>query len=285
MGAINKIFSGVAIIALALWLGINYLDHGTLIELLGRISIGYMLLASVMIVGVMALSTSRFAYIDQKFGGNESWLFLHRVNMLSLIYSQIGLPLIAQIIGRVSHGSKERRGYYAPLTVLEKSIAFTIMIIFGGGASYALLNQNIIPEGLLTALALMAGAILFILAASLFSIFSHDERREFVKTMLKISHLGIFKILSLSVVIQLGILLIYTILALQFVPDAPIMTLIGGFAIVVLATSIPIGFGGWGIRESAAAGVFLALGLPPETGVVIGVLYGLLHLVILVAWT
>ena len=33
--------SGVAIIALALWLGINYLDHGTLIELLGRISIGY----------------------------------------------------------------------------------------------------------------------------------------------------------------------------------------------------------------------------------------------------
>ena len=144
MGAINKIFSGVAIIALALWLGINHLDHGTLIELLSRISIGYMLLASMMIVGVMALSTSRFSYIDQKFGGDESWLFLHRVNMLSLLYSQIGLPLIAQIIGRVSHGTKERRIYYAPLTILEKSIAFTIMIIFGGAASYALLNQNII---------------------------------------------------------------------------------------------------------------------------------------------
>ena len=61
------------------------------------------------------------------------------------------------------------------------------------------------------------------------------------------------------------------------------MTLVGGFAIVVLATSIPIGFGGWGIRETAAAGVFLALGLPPEIGVVIGVLYGLLYLAILVA--
>ena len=283
MSAIIKTSSGIAVIALALWLGIDRLDHAILVEALGRINLGYMLLASVAIIGVMALSTSRFAYINRKFGGDESWLFLHRVNMLSLIYSQIALPLIAQIIGRVSHGSKERQIYYAPLTVLEKSIAFTIMIIFGGGASYALLNQNIIPEGLLTALALMAGAILFILAASLFFIFSADERREFVKTMLKISHLGIFKILSLSVVIQLGILLIYTILALQFVPDAPIMTLVGGFAIVVLATSIPIGFGGWGVREAAAAGVFLALGLPPEIGVIIGVLYGLLHLLILVA--
>lgn len=283
MSAIIKTSSGIAIIALALWLGIDRLDHGILVEALGRINLGYMLLASVAIIGVMALSTSRFAYINRKFGGDESWLFLYRVNMLSLLYSQIALPLIAQIIGRVSHGSKERRIYYAPLTVLEKSIAFTIMIIFGGGASYALLNQNIIPQGLASALTVMASAILFILAASLFFIFTADERREFVNTMLKISHLGIFKILSLSVVIQLGILLIYTILALQFIPDAPIMTLVGGFAIVVLATSIPIGFGGWGVREAAAAGVFLALGLPPEIGVIIGVLYGLLHLVILVA--
>ena len=283
MSAIIKTSSGIAIIALALWLGFDRLDHSILVEALGRINLGYMLLASVAIIGVMALSTSRFAYINRKFGGDESWLFLHRVNMLSLLYSQIALPLIAQIIGRVSHGSKERRVYYAPLTVLEKSIAFTIMIIFGGGASYILLNQNIIPQGLAAALTVMACAILFVLTASLFFIFTDNERREFVNTMLKISHLGIFKILSLSVVIQLGILLIYTILALQFVPDAPIMTLVGGFAIVVLATSIPIGFGGWGVREAAAAGVFLALGLPPEIGVIIGVLYGLLHLVILVA--
>ena len=283
MSAIIKTSSGIAVIALALWLGFDRLDHDILVEALGQINLGYMLLASVAIIGVMALSTSRFAYINQKFGGDESWLFLHRVNMLSLLYSQIALPLIAQIIGRVSHGSKERRIYYAPLTVLEKSIAFTIMIIFGGGASYILLNQNIIPQGLATALTVMACAILFVLSASLFFIFTGDERREFVNTMLKISHLGIFKILSLSVVIQLGILLIYTILALQFVPDAPIMTLVGGFAIVVLATSIPIGFGGWGVREAAAAGVFLALGLPPEIGVIIGVLYGLLHLVIVIA--
>ena len=192
MSAIIKTFSGIAVIALVLWLGINHLEHGILLEALGRINLGYMLLALVIIIGVTDLSTSRFAYIDQKFGGNESWLFLHRVNMISLLYSQITLPLIAQIIGRVSHGSKQRRIYYAPLTILEKSIAFTIMIIFGGGASYALLNQNIIPHGLAAALTMMACAIFFVLSASLFFIFTNEERREFVNTMLKISHLGIF---------------------------------------------------------------------------------------------
>ncbi|MDC0992893.1 lysylphosphatidylglycerol synthase domain-containing protein [Alphaproteobacteria bacterium] len=280
---IIKTSSGIAVIALALWLGIDRLDHAILFEALRRVNLFYMLLASIAIIGVLALSTSRFAYINRKFGGDESWLFLHRVNMLSLLYSQIALPLIAQIIGRVSHGSREKMVYYAPLTVLEKFIALTIMIIFGAAASTTLLNQNIIPEGLAAALTVMACTILFVLCAALFLIFTTDERREFLKTVLKISHLGIFMILSLSVMIQLGILLIYTILALQFVPDAPIMTLVGGFAIVVLATSIPISFGGWGVREAAAAGVFLALGFPPEIGVIIGVLFGLLHLVILVA--
>ena len=254
LGFIIKTSSGIAVIALALWLGIDRLDHAILFESLRRVNFFYMLLASAAIIGVLALSTSRFAYINQKFGGDESWLFLHRVNMLSLLYSQIALPLIAQIIGRVSHGSKEKWIYYAPLTVLEKFIALTIMIIFGGAASTILLDQNIIPEGLAVALTFMACAILLVLCAALFFIFTTDERREFIETVLKISHLGIFKILSLSIMIQLGILLIYTILALQFVPDAPIMTLVGGFAIVVLATSIPISFGGWGVREAAAAG-------------------------------
>ena len=270
------------IILTALWFGINRLDHSLLLSSLAEISPLYLLLASLTIFGVMALSTSRFAYINGKFGGAESWLFLHRVNMLSLLYGQIALPLIAQIIGRVSHGTSEQRIYYAPLTVLEKSMAFAIMILFGGLASFVLLNQNIIPQGLPLALTVMGGSVLAILAASIFLFFSSQERHEFLKTILKITQLGILRILGLSVLIQLGILLSYTILALQFVPEAPLMTLVGGFAIVVLATSVPIGFGGWGVREAAAAAIFITLGFPAEIGVIIGILYGLINLIILV---
>ena len=270
------------VILAALWFGIDRLDHDVIISSLAEINILYLLLASLTIFGVMALSTTRFSFINGKFGGTESWLFLHRVNMLSLLYGQIALPLIAQIIGRVSHGTSEQRIYYAPLTVLEKSMAFAIMILFGGFASYALLNQNIIPQGLPLALAVMGGSVLGILTASVFLFFSSLERREFLTTISKITHLGILRILGLSVLIQLGILLSYTILALQFVPEAPLMTLVGGFAIVVLATSVPIGFGGWGVREAAAAAIFIALGFPAEIGVIIGILYGLINLIILV---
>ena len=278
-----KMSSGIAVIALALVIGFYRLDQNILFEALTRVKLENMLLASISIIGFMALSTSRFAYINHKIGSDESWLFFHRVNMLSLLYSQISLPLIAQIIGRISHGAKETRIYYAPITVLEKSIAFFIMIVFGGIASYNLLFLNIIPEGLTAALLFMASAILFVLGSSLFFIFNTDERHEFMRSILKIFHLGIFNILCFSVIIQIGILITYIVLGLQFLPETPIMTLIGVFAIVVLATSIPIGFGGWGVREGAASGIFFALGLPPEVGVIIGILYGLLHLIILVA--
>ena len=234
VSAITKTSSGIGVIGLALWLGFQTLEHTIFFDAIRRINIHYMILASMAIIGVMALSTSRFAYIDQKFGGDDSWLYLHRVNMLSVLYSQVALPLIAQIVGRISHGSKERRTYYAPITVLEKSFAFTIMIVFGGTASYILLNKNVIPENLEAAMAVVTSAILFVLGASLTFIFNADERRTFVQTILKISHVGIFKILSYSMMIQLGILLSYTILGLQFLPDAPIMTLVYGFSIVIL---------------------------------------------------
>jgi O-antigen ligase len=275
--------SGIAIIVLAAWVGMNRLDHDLLFATLGDIDPFHLACASLAIIGVMAMSTARFAVINKKVGGDEDWLFLHRVNMLSLLYGQIALPLIAQIIGRINHGSAERRVYYAPLTILEKSVAFTIMILFGGIAAYLLLYQNIIPEGLESALALMACAITAVILASIYFFFTPDERRKLIAPIRKVAQIGIIRTLGFSILIQFGILFIYTILAVQFVPDTELIILVGGFAIVVLVTSIPIGFGGWGVRETAAATIFIALGLPPEIGVVVGLLYGMLHLIILVA--
>jgi len=48
--------------------------------------------------------------------------------------------------------------------------------------------------------------------------------------------------------------------------------------IVLLAMLLPISVGGWGVRETAAAGVWLALGWPAAEGVAISVAYGALCL-------
>jgi len=45
--------------------------------------------------------------------------------------------------------------------------------------------------------------------------------------------------------------------------------------LVLMAMLIPISVGGWGLRESAAAGLFAVAGQAPETGVAVSVAYGL----------
>ncbi|NKI33979.1 flippase-like domain-containing protein [Wenzhouxiangella sp. XN79A] len=48
--------------------------------------------------------------------------------------------------------------------------------------------------------------------------------------------------------------------------------------LVLLAMLIPLSVGGWGVRESAAAGLFALAGYAPETGVAVSIAYGLVTL-------
>jgi uncharacterized membrane protein YbhN (UPF0104 family) len=48
--------------------------------------------------------------------------------------------------------------------------------------------------------------------------------------------------------------------------------------LVLMAMLIPISIGGWGVRESAAAGLFALAGHAPETGIAVSIAYGLITL-------
>jgi hypothetical protein len=48
---------------------------------------------------------------------------------------------------------------------------------------------------------------------------------------------------------------------------------------VLAATSLPVAFAGWGIREAATAALFASLALDPARGVAISVVYGVINLV------
>jgi len=261
---------------------VNKLDLDLFQFYIEDISLKQILLASLGIIIIFFLSTLRFAIINRKFGGDENFLFLHRLNILSMLYSQIAMPLIAQIIGRVTHGSPERSAYYAPITVYEKSIALSIMIILGGLASFFLLDKNVIPPNLPKAMILVFGGISCIFFISINIFFSKQQRQQVISSIFKITKIGILQVTLLSILIQFGILFVYTIIAYQFVPDLNLLVLMGIFSIVVLATTIPIGFSGWGMREASAAAVFFALGMAPEIGILVGLLYGSLNLILLV---
>ena len=262
----------------ALGIGFVHLDAEHLFNLFAKINFINLLLGVALSTIVLALSTTRFSVINSNFGGNESWIYLHRMNVLSLLYSQTALPLLTQIIGRITHGSSQRRSFYASMTILEKTIALFVMVFFAIIPAYLTFNKNIIPEGLFSSLAVMACNIFVILLVSLFFFFDKNERSKLVRPVLKIFNISFLPIFLLSVGIQIGNLAIFTILTLQFIPNVDLLLLLSGFAIVILATSVPISFGGCGLREASAAGMFVLLNLPPEIGVMVGVLYGLTHL-------
>jgi uncharacterized membrane protein YbhN (UPF0104 family) len=103
--ALIKSLIGLSLVVVAIICANNFLDFSLLYSTINDINGLHLTLASIVTIAVTGLSTSRFALLNKKFGGDEDWLFLHRVNMLSTLYSQIALPLIAQIMGRVVHGS------------------------------------------------------------------------------------------------------------------------------------------------------------------------------------
>jgi hypothetical protein len=284
-GSQKKLFAGFMGFLIFIMVGmivVFKLDHDLFISFIEDISLQQMFLASLGIIVVFFLSTLRFAIINRKFGGNENFLFLHRLNMLSMLYSQIAIPIITQIIGRVTHGATERRAYYAPITVFEKSIALAIMILLGGLAFFLLMGKNIFAPPLSSALILVTGGVSCIFLITINIFFTKQERQQLVSSILKITKIGILPVTLLSILIQLGILFVYTVIAYQFLPDVNLLVLLGIFSIVVLATTIPIGFSGWGLREGTAAAVFFSLGMAPEIGILVGLLYGVLNLILLV---
>ncbi len=61
--------------------------------------------------------------------------------------------------------------------------------------------------------------------------------------------------------------------------ELPLTTLLALIPLVLLAMAIPLSVAGWGLRESAAALVWVGAGLSPAQGVAISVAYGLLVLI------
>lgn len=61
--------------------------------------------------------------------------------------------------------------------------------------------------------------------------------------------------------------------------EAPASRVVPLAVLVLLAMSVPVNVGGWGLREAAAAAAFGAAGLGAQAGVTVSVVYGLLALV------
>ncbi len=82
-------------------------------------------------------------------------------------------------------------------------------------------------------------------------------------------------IFALSMIIHIGISIVFWIIASQFTDKVDILTCIILVPIVLLTTMIPITLAGWGIRESIVIYLLGYLGVPSHESFLISIIFGL----------
>ena len=276
-----KFFASLITVFLAVLFLLSRFDTETILLQFNHLNLFGFILACLSIWISMMISTARFGILNQKFGMVSSWGFFHKVNMLSTLYAIFAMPLIMQIAGRIQFGTQTARTLYAPITAFEKSVSFGLMLIVAGFSSYAFFETTIFDQNFLYALAIILTVICFVSLISIIAFFKREEHEKLLSTLQLLRRIGLTQNLLLSVLLQFFILSSYVLLAVQLLPDTSILLLYGAFSIVVLATAIPIGFGGYGVREATAGAVFLSFGLPAEAGIAVGLIYSVTHLLVL----
>jgi len=276
-----KFLIGIPAIIIAILFLLSRFDYTDILFQISQLGIFGLLLACISIWISMMISTARFGLLNQNFGIISSWMFFHKVNMLSTLYSIFAMPLIMQIAGRIQFGTQKARALYAPITAFEKSVSFGLMLIIAAFSSYAFFENTFFDHNFLYALAIILSAVCFVSLVSIAVFFTDEDREKLLSTLQLIKRIGVTQNLSLSILLQFFILSSYVLLAVQLLPNTSILLLYGAFSIVVLATAIPIGFGGYGVREATAGAVFLSFGLPAEVGIAVGLVYSVTHLLVL----
>ena len=84
-------------------------------------------------------------------------------------------------------------------------------------------------------------------------------------------------IIALSVCAQLLPIMIVYVFAVQIDPSVELLTISSIVPLVIIASSLPISIGGWGVREASFSALFALHGLPADLGLSCGLLLGLVN--------
>jgi hypothetical protein len=204
------------------------------------------------------------------------------------------LQLAGQLIGRGAVLS--RRGVPAAATVVisgyERLAAFSVSLLLASGGALYLFGTlgidlasggvSLIKLGLGLAAVTVAGALLAWGPAVL----------GFVRGLTRETIFRLARSFAISFAIQATTLAAYVALAKDLAPHIGLASLAAASCIVMLAASLPISFGGWGLRELSAVVALQAIGLSSASALLVALLIGFLSLaviagtalVILVGW-
>lgn len=182
----------------------------------------------------------------------------------------------------VRHGlAAEDVARSARVVVLERTAGLLVLVV----AAIAVLPAQAVAGGIVDALA-VAAAIVAALGLSVAVVLARTERgRRAIRMTVADLRAGVLArdtwpaLLGLSAAALAGHVALFVVAARAAGVDAPLLELTPLLLVALLAMALPVGVGGFGPREGAAALAFAGAGLGAAAGVATAVAYGVLTLV------
>ena len=271
----------VSAIVAVLWIS----DWNALSATVSEIFLPSLVLVLLLLLCGVALSSLRLKLITADLG----YTLTFRDAAFTLSIGQLAgtafLQLAGQLIGRGAVLS--RRGIPPAATVVisgyERIAAFSVSILLAASGALYLFGTlsidlssggvSLVKLGLGLAAVTAAGA--FWAWGSLVAAFVRGLTRDMIRRMVR-SFL-------ISLAIQGTTLAAYVALANDLAPNIGVASVAAASCIVMLAASLPVSFGGWGLRELSAVVALQAIGLSSASALLVALLIGFLSLVVIVA--
>ncbi|OAZ98673.1 hypothetical protein ADS46_15435 [Halomonas sp. G11] len=277
------VVSGLLLGAVALWV-----DPRAIVAQVQRFSLGWVLLALLISVGQVALSawrwqlTARLIQVPMRFG------YALREYYLALLVNQLLPGGVLGDAGRAHrHASQSAsRGRAWRAVIIERvsgQVAMGLLTLVALALSplwHAALGWSVwLSIGVAGALC-VGGISALVGLARKGSVnlpgWCLSVGRDIQRGLLTAGVWPLQLLSSLTIVLSYGLVMVCAARAIGV--ELPVSSLLALAPVVLLAMLVPLSVAGWGVREGAAAGVWMWVGLPVAQGVAVSLAYGVVVL-------
>jgi len=201
--------------------------------------------------------------------------------------SQAAASLFFQIYGQIASRAFLLRDQGIPvpttvlMTLLERSVGLVFLLGLAGAGAMTIFGGLHIDAaaGGADLLKILCGLLFALIAVMFLSLRSFRDRKQSFNVDNGVLARGAIRVLLLTAAIQATTLAAFTVSALALSPTADAAKLAAASTIVMLASALPISFGGWGVRELGAVFALGAVGVPADAAFFSALTVGIISLV------
>jgi len=249
-------------------------------EAFSSVRLSSLLAALALLGGGILLSSLRLKLITDDLGYSLTF----RDSVTTLCVSQLAGTVFFQFAGQLlARGAMfSERGIPPAATIVisgyERLVALAVSVALaacGGIYLFGKLSLDLNAGGV-SLIKLAAGTTVAVVGGALFA-----WGGPFLRAARQLSHVSALKLLrslAISLAIQLATLGAYVAIERTFAPHIDIWSLAAASCVIMLAASLPISLGGWGLREVSAVVALQAIGMSSAAALLVALMIGLMSI-------